>query len=1342
MKPEDNAAYKYWCFISYSHKNADWGRWLQRKLERYRVPKSFVGMETRIGKVPRRMFPVFRDDTELPIAANLGDNLREALEQSRYLIVVCSPHSACSHWVNEEVRIFKTMGRKDNILCLIVDGEPNASDKAESAAQECFPEAIRFAVDPQGARTEQRTEPIAADARRQSTTRRHAFLKLVAGILGIDYGMLYNRDRQQRLRKWITATLVATVVAALVTVLGVYAFQQREEAVRQAKEAEEQYRAAEAMKEARERKLYMESIATAQELLGQCDYDRATSILWKCPERFRQWEWGHLLLQACPQCADVGNNVNGASFFPGGDRVLTYSSEAASVWDTVTGRQLNTFKGAAPPMTFVLSPDGEKILAISYNGTGCVWSAHDGHTLFQISAHSVGVFSADSKKIAVPLYDNELAKLCLVAAVYDAETGATIATLQGHEARIMSLQFNPEGTRVLTYSFDGTARIWDSATGSCLATLLCSSDVREGICALFGPGSNTVLFSSDMATFPPGPGRLVNWETGATLASFPAAINTYAASPSLRYASTVTREDCFATLWNLETFCVEQSLKCPRLTNMTFSPDGAYVAINDTLWEPSTGGRLTLGPRGKGTFPTKVAFGPDGKQFVTWEDFGPARLWSLHPAIAKPDIHERRICERFSRFAFTPDGKRAVTERPITRLQVMDVFSETEGISIDTEENLQKILINADGGKVLALPEDPNSLPKVWDLETGKATTIIPSDSFNEGIFNDNGTLLISRTGPRDRHEVWDTATGAAVGSVAKGSVVLGFSPDARHVLATDDRFTYICDIRSGEVAASLEKHAGTVVRGAFSAGGNRVVLCEKDNNAVLWDWVSGENLVLDLGHGASAASAEFSHDDSFVLTTSADERLKTWDSQTGALLTTIEGVAGISHTALSRDDRQILLVDSARTLALFDATTGRKTGTLGAGPDSDGPFFSDAEFSADGETVAVMFSGIVKTYNVKSGALLREVSDARAMSHSRDGASRVVCCRNGQQVELRTGDSLARISVLETVPPGAMVGGLCFSPDGKHLVGLTDHRTLKIWDGEIGKSITAYASKPETLNPTHCFSPDSKCCIVGKGSALACIELETGKEVWSTPERIPAFWSNADLNDAQDYMRFSPDNGRIAATTHKGTISIIDAANGQDLATLGEEGNKPRSLAWSGNGKSLVSGMEDGTVRVYDLEEPLRYITLQAHTRRISCVCASFDAARVVTASPDGLVKVWNVASESVAHKWETGSHMVSIVMTPDERRIVAMAWNGALHVWDAEEGNLVLSLKSVSSDQTSAQLAVSPDGLSVYSDYDKGDPFQPFFLRSAPYRLEDLPGDSSMTWETRFALWKRQAR
>ncbi|HJU77912.1 MAG TPA: toll/interleukin-1 receptor domain-containing protein, partial [Sphingomicrobium sp.] len=208
--------WKYPAFISYSHRDERWASWLHKEIERYRVPKPLVGRPGRDGPIPKQIFPVFRDRDELASSADLPSVLRDALDQSAHLIVLCSPAAAQSRWVNEEIIHFKRLARADRILPLIVDGEPHAS----VPERECFPRALSFQVDAAGRLTDQPAEPIAADVRPEADGRDNAKLKLIAGLLGVPFNDLRQREliaARRRARIWQGVGAAMLVLALLAT---------------------------------------------------------------------------------------------------------------------------------------------------------------------------------------------------------------------------------------------------------------------------------------------------------------------------------------------------------------------------------------------------------------------------------------------------------------------------------------------------------------------------------------------------------------------------------------------------------------------------------------------------------------------------------------------------------------------------------------------------------------------------------------------------------------------------------------------------------------------------------------------------------------------------------------------------------------------------------------------------------------------------------------------------------------------------------------------------------------------------------------------------------------------
>jgi tetratricopeptide (TPR) repeat protein len=239
--------FRYRAFISYSHQDKSWAGWLHKALETYAIPKRLVGQTTAAGVIPKRLAPIFRDRDELASATDLGRKVNEALAQSANLIVICSPRSAASHWVNEEVLAFKRLGRSENIFCLIAGGEPNATALPGRETEECFAQALRFTVDADGKLTDRPTEPIAADARPGKDGKTNAKLKLIAGMLDIGFDALKHRELQRRNRRMAALVTLALIVMAVTTTLAIMAVIARHAAVVASHAAERRQKQAEAL---------------------------------------------------------------------------------------------------------------------------------------------------------------------------------------------------------------------------------------------------------------------------------------------------------------------------------------------------------------------------------------------------------------------------------------------------------------------------------------------------------------------------------------------------------------------------------------------------------------------------------------------------------------------------------------------------------------------------------------------------------------------------------------------------------------------------------------------------------------------------------------------------------------------------------------------------------------------------------------------------------------------------------------------------------------------------------------------------------------------------------------
>lgn len=224
-RPVEATKFKYEAFISYSHSDRTWADWLHRAIETYRVPKRLL---VEHPDLPKRLTPIFRDREELATAVDLGQKIEEALSTSKRLIVLCSPRSAASRWVNEEIRRFKSLGRADQIFAIIIDGEPNAVARSRDPALECFPEQMRY--DDVGVEQDR----IAADLRRSGDGRHNAQLKLIAGMLGVGLDDLRRREQQRRQRRLVAVTAASVAGLIVTTTLAAFALVARRDAEREA----------------------------------------------------------------------------------------------------------------------------------------------------------------------------------------------------------------------------------------------------------------------------------------------------------------------------------------------------------------------------------------------------------------------------------------------------------------------------------------------------------------------------------------------------------------------------------------------------------------------------------------------------------------------------------------------------------------------------------------------------------------------------------------------------------------------------------------------------------------------------------------------------------------------------------------------------------------------------------------------------------------------------------------------------------------------------------------------------------------------------------------------------
>lgn len=169
-----NLQKEYFIFISYSNQDIEWAEWLQEELEHYKLPATFNGRTN----VRDNLREVFRDRDELSAGTDWDEQVKQALDNTSNLVVICSPDAAKSEAVNSEIELFIKQGKGNKIFPFIVSG---------NSPEECFPPSLS-------------RKKIGGDVNKDGSCNK-AFAKVVAGILGVEFDSIWQRYEQDKAKK-------------------------------------------------------------------------------------------------------------------------------------------------------------------------------------------------------------------------------------------------------------------------------------------------------------------------------------------------------------------------------------------------------------------------------------------------------------------------------------------------------------------------------------------------------------------------------------------------------------------------------------------------------------------------------------------------------------------------------------------------------------------------------------------------------------------------------------------------------------------------------------------------------------------------------------------------------------------------------------------------------------------------------------------------------------------------------------------------------------------------------------------------------------------------------------